>query len=118
MYHSFRFLLIVVTLSFYQISFAQFYKIGTLDVYGNRKIAADVVLKHLDVNVGDSITHEDFKSSEKATILEKIPGVKHATVNPVCCDTSGNLMLFIGIGENDFCILKYRNAPKQNNLAA
>jgi hypothetical protein len=114
MHHSFRFLLLVVTLSFYQKTFAQFYKIGTLDVYGNRKIAADVVLKHLGVKVGDSITHEDFKSAEKAAILEKIPGVKHATVNPVCCDTSGNLMLFIGIGEDDSCILKYRNAPKQN----
>ena len=109
-----RFFLPAVIVLIAHSTFAQSFKVGTLDIYGNGKTDTGIILKYLGVREDDSITRENFKSAERAAVLEKIPGVKHATVNPVCCDTSGNLMLFIGIGENDSCILKYKNAPKQN----
>lgn len=113
MHHSPCFLLLVVTLLFHKIIFAQSFKIGTLDVYGNRKVDAGLVPERLGLKVGDSVSIKNLKQQGATLKLEQIPGVKHASVNPVCCDTANNLMLFIGIGESDSCILKYRNAPKQ-----
>ncbi len=113
MHHSIRFLLIVFAILFYQTVFAQSFKIGTVDVYGNRKVDTRLVLQCLKLKVGDSIDMGNFNKQDVAQNLEQIPGVKHASVNPVCCDTANNLMLFIGIGETDSCILKYRNDPKQ-----
>jgi hypothetical protein len=113
MQYSLRFLLFVFILSFYQLTPAQSFKIGTIDVYGNRKTDANTILEHLNVKEGDSISHDNFRSADIASRLEQIPGVKHATVNPICCDTTNNLMLFIGIGETDSVILKYRKAPTQ-----
>jgi hypothetical protein len=114
MHHSFRFLLLAFALLCYQIDFAQSFKIGTIDVYGNRKVHAGLVMLRLGLKVGDSVDMRNFDQQELTQQLEQIPGVKHASVNPVCCDTANNLMVFIGIGENDSCILKFRNAPKQN----
>jgi len=113
MQYSLRFLLFVFILSFYQLTPAQSFKIGTIDVYGNRKTGENTVLAKLNLKEGDSINHDNFKPAEVAAMLQQIPGVKHATVNPVCCDTANNLMLFIGIGETDSIILKYRKAPTQ-----
>lgn len=109
-----KFLVPVWGLLFSHATFAQSYKIGTIDVYGTRKTNPDTILAHLSVKEGDSITHESFKSADEAERLKQIEGVKYATVNPVCCDTANNLMLYIGIGETEAVILKYRNTPAQN----
>ena len=114
MQYSNRFLLCAFAFSSWHHGFAQSYKIGTIDIYGNRKISSSNVLAHLRVKEDDSITHENFKPADEAAKLEQIPGVKHATVSPVCCDTAGNLMLFIGIGETDSSILNHRDAPMQD----
>jgi POTRA domain, FtsQ-type len=106
-----KFLLLAFILSFYQLSFAQSYKIGTIDVYGNRRTDVNTVIGKLNLKVGDTINHDSFKPEELAEKLRQIPAVKYATVNPVCCDTANNLMLFIGVGETDSVILKYRKAP-------
>ena len=92
----------------------QSFKIGTLDIYGNRKTDSIVILQHLKFKIGDSINHENFKPEQIAAQLEKIPGIKHATVNAFCCDTNNNMMLYIGIGENDSFIFRHRDAPSQN----
>jgi hypothetical protein len=109
-----RLYLFVLLLLFFCSAFAQSFKIGTLDIYGNRKTAANIIFQYLKYKIGDSINHDDFKSQEIAAQLEKIPGIKHATANAVCCDTNNNIMLYIGIGETDSVILKYRNAPSKN----
>ncbi|MFN2458981.1 MAG: HEAT repeat domain-containing protein [Chitinophagaceae bacterium] len=101
-------------LLFYHLAFSQTFRVGSIDIYGNRKILADTVLVHLSVKEGDSIDVSKFLSKAEAEKLKRIAGVKHATVNPVCCNTDGNLMLYIGIGENDSVLLKYRDAPAQN----
>jgi hypothetical protein len=93
---------------------AQSFKVGTIDIYGNRTVKSDAVLAQLNVKEGDSISHESFSPGDEAKMLEQIQGVTYATVNPVCCDTSGNLMLFIGIGEKDSVILTPRKAPAED----
>jgi cell division septal protein FtsQ len=80
--------------------YAQSYKIGIIEVYGNRKIDPGPVYSALNLREGDSIT-ENFQAEVIITTLKQIPGIKYASINPVCCDTSGNWMLFIGIGETD-----------------
>ena len=114
MQYSNRFLLFAFAFSSWYHGFAQSYKIGTIDIYGNRKISSSNVLAHLRVKEADSITHENYKPADEAAKLEQIPGVKHATVSPICCDTAGNLMLFIGIAETDSFILNHRDAPVQD----
>jgi len=96
---------------FYHTTFAQSFKIGTIDIYGNRKTLTEVVLAQLSIKEGDSISHQSFKSADEIARIKQIPGVKEVTVNPVCCDTAGNLMLYIGIAETDSVILKHRQAP-------
>jgi hypothetical protein len=109
-----KILLLTVTLLFCNIPFAQSIKIGSIDIYGNRKINSDTILSHLTVEEGDSLSDENFKPENIVAALEQVPGVKHATVNPICCDTANHIMLYIGIGETDSVILKHRSAPKQN----
>jgi hypothetical protein len=106
--------LITVSLLLCNIPFSQSFKIGSIDIYGNRKISSNIILSHLLFKEGDSINHESFKPENVAAALEQVPGVKHATVNPICCDTANHIMLYIGIGETDSVISKHRAAPKQN----
>jgi hypothetical protein len=109
-----KILLLTIALLFSNISFTQSFKIGSIDIYGNRKISSEIILSHLTVREGDSINHENFKPENVVAALEQIPGVKHATVNPICCDTANHIMLYIGIAETDSVILKHRTAPTQN----
>jgi hypothetical protein len=105
-------LLFVFPLLFWQIGSAQ--KIGSIDLYGNRKINSGLIYSHLELKPGDSINRQTFKAEDIAGRLMSIPGVKKAVVNPVCCGRNGNLSLFIGIGEDDSAAFKYRDAPGQD----
>ncbi|MGI8601270.1 MAG: hypothetical protein ACR2KB_18590 [Chitinophagaceae bacterium] len=95
--------------------FSQTFRVGSIDIYGNRKVSTDTVLVYISVKEGDSIDMSNFLYKAEAAKLKQIAGVRHATVNPVCCNTDGNLMVYIGIGESDSVILKFRHAPPQNN---
>lgn len=106
-----HFFLSILFVLFYKASLAQNFKVGSVEVYGNRKIATGTVLGHLTIKAGDSIAAANFNRDAIIATLKKIAGVKYATINPVCCDTSGNMMLFIGIGETSDVILKLRTAP-------
>lgn len=94
-------------------TFSQSLKIGAIDIYGNRKISSDIIFTQLSLKQGDSIDYGNFKREPLVAQLVQIPGVKYATVNPLCCDPANNLTLYIGIGETDSVILKHRVAPKQ-----
>jgi hypothetical protein len=85
-----KILLLAVALVFCNIPFAQSFKIGSIDIYGNRKISSDTILSHLTVDDGDSISYENFKPENIVAALEQVPGVKHATVNPI---SGGSLYL-------------------------
>jgi hypothetical protein len=108
-----KYILFAFTFLFCRMTFSQSFKIGSIDVYGNRKISSEIIYASLNVKEGDSISRANFKTEDIAARLKQIPGVKYATVSPVCCDKNGNLMLYTGIGETDSVILKYRNAPAQ-----
>ena len=114
MVHSIKITGIIFFLIICQNTFSQNLKIGTIEIYGNRKVSANSILSHLGIKAGDSIKAATIKSGNLLKSIKKNPGVKYASVNPVCCDTSGNWMLFIGIGETDQYILKYRHSPQQN----
>jgi hypothetical protein len=94
--------------------FAQSVKVGFIDLYGNRKTPSSLVYQALPFKEGDSIDHQSFKPEEIEAKLLQIPGVKYASINPLCCDPNNNLIIYAGIGENDSVILKHRNAPKGN----
>ncbi len=108
--------LIAFSLLIYNTVSAQSFKIGTLDIYGNRNISAATILAKLSVRIGDSVSVGKFSPPKEVQNIKAISGVKDATVNSVCCDTSGNLMLFIGICETNSCMVHYRNAPQKNIL--
>ncbi len=109
-----RSLLLISGLLYCHSVFSQTFRVGSIDIYGNRKVSTDTVLVYLSVKEGDSIYMSNFLYKAEAAKLKQIVGVRHATVNPVCCNTDGNLMLYIGIGESDSVILKFRHAPTQN----
>jgi hypothetical protein len=103
-------------LFFYQLASTQSSKLGIIEIYGNRKIPSAKVFTILDIKEGDNFSQKTFKSDDLLTKLIKIPGVKHAMVNSVCCDTDNNLILYIGLSETDSGVLKYRASPMQNLL--
>jgi hypothetical protein len=106
--------IVFVFISFFsQLTSAQLFKIGSIDIYGNRKTSPDVIYHYLNLKEGDTINPGDFKPEDIAARLKQIIGVRYATVNPVCCDENGNLMLYIGIGETDSVNLKHRDKPLQ-----
>src|SRR5690242_17081149 len=83
------------------ISFAQSIKIGSIDIYGNRKIALGDIHSQLSIKGGDSINDQNLKPENIVAALENIPGVRHAAVAPICCDSANNMLLYIGISETD-----------------
>lgn len=89
----------------------QSFVVGTIDVYGNRSVPEHAVLEALKISPGDTISPDTFSSKSAEANLKQVPGIMHATVNPVCCDTLGRLMLYIGIGEDDSGIINYREEP-------
>lgn len=103
-----------IALIVYGITCAQSTTITTINVYGNRKISTDTILFHINKNVGDSINPAVFKPDSTVAALKRIPGIKHVTVSPICCDSENGYLLYIGIAESDAAILRYRPAPRQN----
>lgn len=103
-----------LTLIIYGSAWAQSTVITTIDVYGNRKISSDTILFHINKKEGDSINPASFQPGPTVAALKRIPGVRQATVNPVCCDSKNGYMLYIGIAESNSAIVKHRPAPGQD----
>ncbi len=112
--HNFIYIFFVFCTGLSPATTAQVFKIGSIDIYGNRKTDAGIIYKNLDVKEDDSVRVGNFKTEDVVAKLTQIPGVRYASVNPVCCDPSGNLLIYIGIGESDSVIIKHRDAPTQN----
>lgn len=101
-------------LSLCQIAFAQQTKVSAIEIYGNRKISSDAIYAYLNIKKGDSVNPENLRSQDIVLRLKQIPGVKHATINPTCCDAEGNLIIYAGIGETDSVIPRHRTPPTEN----
>lgn len=83
--------------------------VGTLDFFGLRRITEADVRAKLRVKEGDAFRRED--RATLAAELEKIPGVKRATVVSITVDGSGQLRLFVGIEEEGARGFVLGNAP-------
>jgi hypothetical protein len=70
-------------------------RIGTVEVFGLRRVAADKVTKALGVRPGDPLPKSKIDAEER---LEAIPGVVMANLEAWCCD-EGRMILYVGIEE-------------------
>ena len=91
---------------------AQIVRIGSIDIYGNRNISSDTILKYAKISEGDSITRQYLLNRNIEKNIQTIKGVKVAKTTLVCCDKNGNYHLFVGIAETDSNILSHRARPK------
>ena len=103
----------VITILLHCISLkAQIVRIGSIDIYGNRKIPSDTILQSAKIAKGDSITRQYLLNRNIEKNIQTIKDVKLAKTTLVCCDKNGNYHLFVGIAETDSNILSHRNQPK------
>lgn len=107
-------LLLYAVLPSCHISFSQTATVGSIEVYGNRKLSTDTVVRYLSIKAGDTISLNSFSSKTEIESLKKIQGVKHAALNALCCNAAGDITLYVGIGENDSVVIRHRKAPVQN----
>ena len=90
---------------------AQTAKIGTIDIYGNRKISSNTILQQAQISAGDSVSQQFLLTRSIERSIQKIPGIRLVKTALVCCDKNGSYHLFIGIAETDSAILSHRAAP-------
>lgn len=91
---------------------AQIVRIGSIDIYGNRNIPSDTILKSAKISAGDSITRQLLVNRNIEKNIQTIKGVKLVKTALICCNKNGYYYLFIGIAENDSSILFHRDPPK------
>jgi hypothetical protein len=87
-------------------------KIGTIDVYGNRKIRTDTILRRAQIAEGDSISQKILLNRIIEKNVRQIPGIRLVKTALECCDKNGSYHLFIGVAESDSVILFHRIPPK------
>ncbi|HUQ65989.1 MAG TPA: HEAT repeat domain-containing protein [Flavitalea sp.] len=102
---------IVILLHFISLR-SQSVKIGSIDIYGNRNLSSQAILKLAGISEGDSIGQQLLLNRTIEKNIEHAAGVKFAKTALVCCDKNGNYHLFIGVAENDSTILFHRDNPK------
>jgi len=74
---------------------AQVPLIGTLDLYGVRKVSESRIRQTLGVKPGDPLPPSKGDTEER---LDAIPGVVESHLEAVCCD-QGKVILYVGIEE-------------------
>ena len=89
---------------------AQAPRVGDINFYGARKVAAERILGSLNLKSGDPLPPSKGDLEDR---IEKIPGVVLARVEAVCCE-GPDVMLFIGIEEKGAPHLALRSAPEGN----
>ena len=90
---------------------AQDQQIGIIDFFGLRKVSEQQARAALDLQEGDTLP------LSLSTIEERLRDdldVAEAHLNVVCCDDSGNLILFVGIRETPAKHSMYRESPHWN----
>ncbi len=87
--------------------------IGTVEVFGIRKISPDKVRKLLAVSPGDPLPKSKGDVEEK---LESIEGVVRARLEAYCCD-QGKVILYVGIEERGSLGSNIKPYPQDESLA-
>jgi hypothetical protein len=103
---------VIIGLLIFSSLHAQSVKIGTIDVYGNRKIRADTILRRAQISEGDSISQTILLHRIIENNVREIPGIRLVRTALECCDKNGNYHLFIGVAESDSAILVHRMPPR------
>ncbi len=91
-------------------------RLGDIELYGLRKVAPASVMAAIEVQRGKEINPETFDKAPIIERLKKIPGVKNAAVDVLCCDTPGELTFYIGIDEINSRLQTHRAPPKGKTL--
>jgi uncharacterized membrane protein len=84
--------------------------VGTLDFFGLRRLSELDVRAALKIEEGDPFERDAMGSL--VAKLEKIPGVRKATVTPVTVDGTGKLSVFIGVQETGAAGFTLREPPE------
>jgi hypothetical protein len=79
-------------------------KIGVIDVYGQRRIPADRVVKALGIKVGDPLPASKVDLEDK---LEAVSGIVRSHTEAVCCAANG-AVLYLGIEERGVPHFQFR----------
>lgn len=87
---------------------AQLPPVGSIDLYGMRKVSPARVREALGIGVGDSIGGARLLTATAQ--LSALAGVSSAAIDPVCCE-GGRTMLYVGIAEDSAPSLELRPAP-------
>ena len=90
---------------------AQTVKIGSIDVYGNRRIPTDSVLAAAGISPGESVSQQKFLTKTIEKNITTATGARLVRTAIACCDKNGRYHLFIGVAESDSTILQTRAAP-------
>ena len=86
---------------------AQTPRVGDINFYGLRKVAAARILSALDLKSGDPLPASKADLEER---IAKVPGVAMARVEAVCCE-GPDVTLFMGIEEKGAPLPALRSAP-------
>jgi hypothetical protein len=86
---------------------AQTPRVGDINFYGLRKVAAERILSALELKSGDPLPASKADLEER---ISKVSGVAMARVEAVCCEGS-DATLFIGIEEKGAPLPALRTAP-------
>jgi hypothetical protein len=84
--------------------------VGSIDVYGLRRVTESAVRRAVGITPGDPAPDNAAHAAIVAR-LRAITGVRDADLFAVCCETSGRMMLFVGIAEPGAPRPTFRPAP-------
>jgi hypothetical protein len=84
--------------------------VGSIDVYGLRRVTESVVRRAVGIAPG-SLLPDSASTAAIRGRLRAIPGVEDAQLFAVCCETSGRTMVFVGIAESGAPSPTFRAAP-------
>lgn len=92
--------------------YAQKYKVSYIEVFGNNKISYQDVIKKLEIKENDSLNLEQLVP--KLPLIKSQLGAVAGDMALICCDDSGNYMLFLGLAEDSSFTIQYRGKPVED----
>lgn len=85
-------------------------KIGTIELFGAKKVAKDKILKALGAIEGDPLPSSKVETEGR---IELVPGIVRGSVEAVCCE-SGRAILYVGVEEKGAeAHFEYNTPPSQ-----
>jgi hypothetical protein len=108
-----QYFLFLLAILIHPVITAQQFRVGSKDIYGNRHISSSVVFSAFDIKEGDSINAVQYDKKPAADKIRLATGARHVSINLVCCDINGDLMIYLGMGETDD-VNMYNKQPRQH----